>query len=321
MNESPPVPVEGQDRSTGLLIFGILTILLGVFCGLAATISLFSQALVKHDPALGQMRGMGIVVGFYFGLAVLFIWLGIGSINARRWARALLLIIFWGWLAMGVISVGCMIFTLPQMLEATPPPSGQVSPTVFKTMMMVTIGFTSVIFVVIPAIGVFFYSGKKVKSTCELKDPVVRWTDRCPLPVLAASLWMALGAAGMLLACFSGMAVLPFFGDFVTGVPAVVLCLAIFVVWAWAAWAMYKLDVRSLWIAVAFTVLFSISSILTYSRHGLAEMYRLAGYPPAQVALMEKSAIPEWFMTWGTLIWVVPVIAYLLYLRRYFRRV
>jgi len=39
-----------------------------------------------------------ISILFYALLAVLFVWLGIGSIMARRWARALVLVSSWFWL-------------------------------------------------------------------------------------------------------------------------------------------------------------------------------------------------------------------------------
>jgi hypothetical protein len=186
--------------------------------------------------------------------------------------------------------------------------------------MMITVGFSFVIFIVVPGIGVIFYSGKNVKATCEQRDPVVRWTDRRPLPVLAISLWLALGVVGIVTTAVAGMAVIPLFGSLVAGLPALVICAVMAAVWAWAAWAIFRLDERGLWVAIAFTILFSVSSILTYSRHELSEMYRLAGYPASQVAVMERTPLPGWMMTWGTLFWVVPAVGFLLYSRRYFRK-
>jgi len=71
-------------------------------------------------------------------------------------------------------------------------------------------------------IWTFFYSSRHVKATCEARDPVPRWTDACPLPVLALCLWAWLCLPMMLFMPFSGHMVMPFFGMFLTGAPAAV---------------------------------------------------------------------------------------------------
>jgi hypothetical protein len=103
MNEPiPPItPVETtaptyKDRSTGLMIFGILTLLLGGLCGLFILLMLAGQAsLARMNPAQANVAAILPAVAIYGVLAVALIWLGIGSIQARRWARALLLIFSW----------------------------------------------------------------------------------------------------------------------------------------------------------------------------------------------------------------------------------
>ena len=42
------------------------------------------------------------------------------------------------------------------------------------------IATTFVIYIVIPGVAVLFYRSPHVKHTCEVRDPVERWTDRCP---------------------------------------------------------------------------------------------------------------------------------------------
>ena len=41
-------------------------------------------------------------IALYLMLAVAFIWLGVGSIRARRWAWTLTVVLSWMWLIMGV---------------------------------------------------------------------------------------------------------------------------------------------------------------------------------------------------------------------------
>src|SRR5215471_10227795 len=111
MNEpnpmTPPVvdqpPPAHKDRSRALVVFGVFTILLGACAGLMTPLMLlghFMNARNPDAPATGlAMLLPGLLM--YAGLAVALIWLGIGSMRARRWARALLLILAWSWLVMG----------------------------------------------------------------------------------------------------------------------------------------------------------------------------------------------------------------------------
>src|ERR1035438_9907333 len=60
-------------------------------------------------------------VSIYGCMAVALIWLGIGSIKARRWARALLLIFSWSWLVMGVFMTATMPFFMTKVFANLPP--------------------------------------------------------------------------------------------------------------------------------------------------------------------------------------------------------
>src|ERR1035438_7524559 len=120
MNESIPVitPLEPttptyKDRSTGLILFGILTLLLGCLAGLFVPMMLFGQLAAARTTQVPtsfatMLPGMAV----YGMLAVALIWLGIGSIQARRWARALLLIFSWSWLLMGIVALIVMGFVI-----------------------------------------------------------------------------------------------------------------------------------------------------------------------------------------------------------------
>lgn len=320
MNESSPAPAGDQDRSTGLLVFGILTILMGALCALFVALMISSQTLAARDPALGDPRGLVFATAMYAGLAVAFIWLGIGSVQARRWARALLAVLSWGWLLIGVGALIAMALLFPSMFSKPSPSGAKIDPGMQGVIMAISLGFTGVIFVLIPGIWALFYSSKNVRATCERRDPVTRWTDRCPLPVLAASLWTALGAPAMLLMPLAGTPVFPFFGSILAGWPAAGLCVVLGLVWLWTAWRLYRRDLLGWWIVAASVVLFAISSVLTYSRHSITELYTLMGYTPTQIALIQEYSLPQSFLTWGVLVWILPVLGYLVFIRRYFRR-
>ncbi len=301
MNESIPLatPVEPivpayKDRSTGLVVFGILTLLLGGLCGLFVASGLLGQVVAaRTNPGLANMAAMLSGIVLYGVLAVALIWLGIGSIKARRWARALLLIFSWSWLVMGIIMLVVMGFVMPKVF-ANLPSTGTANqpampPGAIGVAMVFMFLFFGIFFVLAPAIWVFFYNSRHVKATCEARDNVTRWTDTCPLPVLGLCLWLAFSVPMMLMMPLAYHGVMPFFGSFLTGIPGTLLCLLVAAVWAYAAWLVYHLKPQGWWLILVALVVFMVSSLLTFARHDVLEMYQLMGYPQAQIDQMQKT--------------------------------
>ena len=117
-----------------------------------------------------------------------------------------------------------------------------------------------------------------------------------------------------------GHAVMPFFGMFLTGVPGTLLCLALAALWAYAAWLLYKLDVRGWWLILIAFVVFMVSAVLTYARHDIIEMYQLMGYPQAQIDQIQKIGLltgnrMAWMMSFSML----PFLGYILFIKKYLR--
>ena len=333
MNETnlPPIepvaPPAYKDRSTGLIVFGILTVLLGGLCGLLVLLMLVTQTIAAKAPNAPPANPMGImmVVSIYGGLAVALIWLGIGSIQKRRWARALLLIFSWSWLIMGIFITAIMPFFMAKVFANLPPDAktGQpVMPPAAITGMVVSMTiFFLVFFVLVPAVWVFFYNSRHVKATCEARDPVPRWTDACPLPVLGFVLWTWVAVPMMLLMPLTGMAVMPCFGMFIIGLPAGLFCVVVAAIWGWSGWWLYRLDARGWWLILVAMVLFVVSSLLTYAHHDLIEMYQLQGLPPAQIDQIQKMGLLAGNrMNWMMALWSLPFLGYLLFIKKYLRK-
>jgi hypothetical protein len=327
--EAAPLP-DYKDRSTGLLIFGILTLLLGCLAGLIVLLVLFGQVMAPKAPDAPPVNHAAIlpVIGIYGGLAVALVWLGIGSIKARRWARALLLIFSWCWLIMGVGMTAIMPFIMSKFSKsfANLPPNAKTGqpampPGAITDIVIFMTLFFFVLFVVVPAVWTFFYNSRHVKATCEARDPVTRWTDACPLPVLAISLWTWLAVPMMLVWPLTGMAVMPCFGMFVSGLPAGLFCVVIAAVWGWAGWWLYWLDARGWWLIFVAMVLFMVSALLTYAHHDISEMYQLQGLPQAQIDQMQKMGLLTGNrMSWFTALCSLPFLGYLLFIKKYLRK-
>ncbi len=229
-----------KDRSMGLIVFGAIQIVIGGCCALLIPFMLLSLLVGPSAGAPTNVRMMIPAVGFYAFLAVLLVGLGIGSIRARRWARALTLVLAWMWLVVGILALLMMSVWIPNMSDFAAE-ERQVPAQVMVFVQVVMLGTMGCMYLVVPGIFISFYQSAHVKATCEFKDPHVRWTDNCPLPVLALSLLLGFGAASTMIfsVCYGG--VIPFFGILLKGVPGALVILGVTLLFAYLAWATYKL--------------------------------------------------------------------------------
>ncbi|MGA2553793.1 MAG: hypothetical protein ABSF20_03310 [Smithella sp.] len=302
-----------RDRKTGLVVCGILEIILGVLCALMALDFIVSPTL--HNNAARSINAGTIArAGFP---AILFIWTGIGSIKTRRWARALSLVLSWIWFLAGV---GCLILMLVFMPNTQDQlsPKGQLSKEITVIAKYWIPGLMAVIYAIVPAALVLFYGSRNVKATCELRDPLIRWTDKCPLPVLAVSLTYGLGACLMLSRGFYWWAI-PFFGFVLSGMAGSIAALINILLLGYVAWGTYKLKITAWWCAILITVAWALSASITLSRVSLWDLYEKMYFPKQQLEIMTQYIMPHYAsIALLSRVWVVCIAGYLLYARRYF---
>jgi hypothetical protein len=201
-------------------------------------------------------------------------------------------------------------------------PAGQkgMPPEALLPFMVVMLLIFGLIFVATPAVWVFFYGSRHVKATCEARDPVPCWTDKCPLPVLAMSLWLWFAVPILLLMPIAYRPAAPFFGEFITGAAGGLFYVSMAAIWAWGAWRLYRLDVRAWWVMLFAVVLFSLSAMMTYAHHDILEMYQLMGYPDSQIQQMKKTG----FLTSNNMMWftgcsIAPFLGFLVFVKKYLR--
>jgi hypothetical protein len=228
---------------------------------------------------------------------------------------------------MGILVLIVMAFVMPKMLANVA--GGGISdanqnhalpPAAIGIVMDVMLLIFGVFFVVLPAVWTFFYNSRHVKATCETRDPVTRWTDACPLPVLALCLWLMFSVPMLLLMPLAGHGVVPFFGMFLTGVPGTLFCLAIAALWTYCAWLLYQLKPPGWWLILTALIVFMASSLVTFARHDVLEMYYLMGYPQAQIDQIQKTGLLVGNrMTWLMSFFILPFLGYLLFVKKYFR--
>jgi hypothetical protein len=319
--QTPPLPF--KDRKAWLIVFGILTVGLGILCGLFVLLMLAAMTTSGREANAAATVGVLPGIAIYGGLAMGLIWLGIGSMLCCRWARALILIFSWVWLLIGVMVVIFSALVLPRTIAASMAQTQDRAPIPENAAAIATgiaLFILNFLFIVLPTIWVLFYGSKHVKATCEARDPVIRWTDRCPLPVLAGSLMFAFCAATMLIMPFTFRSVLPFFGTFLVGLPATVCYLILAGLWAYAAWSIYKLRWSGWWAAfLSLAVLFA-SNVATYSLRDVSEMYVLMGFSEQQIVEMQPYILKGGMAAWIMVLAGLPWLAYLVFILRYFRR-
>ncbi len=280
---------EFKSRRTGLIVFGILEIIIGL-------IYLVPMGALMLPAVTQAVPDAVMAIAILAALAIVSIWLGIGTLMGRRWARALSLLVAWDWLAVGLLMLVYSLFA-PDMS------TGMLGVFIFITL--------------VAAMFVFFYGSKNVKATFEARDPHIRWTDKCPLPVLALSLAYGLTTLSALIGTYTNTPI-PFFGTLLTGLASQVYYLLQLGLAAYLAWGTYKLTRNAWLISVGLTVLFGASAVVSYSTIDMTTLYRAMNVPYDQIELMRQQG-------WGTdrIAFIFGVLSilwlgYLVYVKKYF---
>ena len=312
---------EYKDRKAWLVAFGILEIIFGGFCALGVVLIILSMMISSSSqissvaPMNARMMIPSVLI--YVMLSTWFICMGIGSIRARRWARALILVSSWIGLVCGLSGLITMLLIMPDMFGKMAG-AGQMPQGFAVVMKYVMIGFMIVFYVIIPGVLVLFYRSKHVKATCEFWDPQIRWTDKCPLPVLASSLMFGFWAISMLQVGFYGWAI-PFFGSILTGISGAVVSLAAILLFAYAAWGSYKLSIKAWWCSLLLIVTWAISMGITFSSVSIWDYYEKMGLPEQQLDMIKQIGMPQGSsMALLGGLWVIVLVGYLVYTKRYF---
>lgn len=309
---APPERPAFRDRTGSLIFFGIIHILFGLVCsGFILLMAVMSE--------LGARGGRGTQLPTYvfatnvviYGLLALYFFsVGVGSIRRRRWARALALVVSWIWLIVGLLSAGVLGLLMPRLMKNMPADGANI----LMAVIFVTI---FVLYILIPAVIILAYRGPNVKATVEHHDYKVRWTDRVPLPVLGVVLMLAAGSISLLAS--TAYATIPIGDTIVTGVPAMIICLAFAGLLAFLSMGFYRLKLSAWWSLVLLQVIGAGVGAFTVLNTDFNELYTKMGVMTPE---LRQLGIAEMYR--DPLIWIPAGVAWLLFLlfllwlRRYF---
>ena len=320
-------PVLYRDRSTGLVIFGVAQIILGLLAALMVPLIGLSAFLSRRVPGAAARPGQLISsAAVYLFSAAILIALGIGSLQAKRWARALTLVISWYWLIGGFLVTILLTAVLPVMmrgvlraLQNAAGPAGNVSTGVMAVILTVIILLCGFFAVIVPLVFVVFYSRKDVGETCRRRDPGPSWTDRAPLPVLGASVVLGVGALYSLVVGAT-TPMFPFFGRYVTGLAGATDMVALAALDAYIAVALFRLKATAWWLATVTTGIRLLSLFLTFTRADILQAYSKIGWSDQQLKMMSGNPIfRSHVILWWALVSLCLFFSYLIWLRRYFK--
>jgi hypothetical protein len=318
-----PLDPEFSGRRVGLIVFGVVSIVLGALSGcfgLVALVPLFMPGSMM-PPGQPPPDPRGVAMGFviYALVSAALIWCGIGSVQRRRWVRPMMLIIAWTWLLAGIPTTAIVALSMNNLdvaMRATNPAAPPL-PAGAKTLLYVfTIAFSTFVFVVLPLVLVIVYQPTRTRLALEADDPQTRWTDRVPLPVLGLSVGLAMAAVSVLF----GLAynVIPVFGMLVTGVPAAVIILATAALCAWLAVETYRLRWVGWWGTLVLSVLLCVNGVVSMMRISMYDFYRAIDVPEDQARLMEEMAVDPRIYAVLFSVMGVACVGYAVYVRRFF---
>jgi hypothetical protein len=314
-NEATP---EFKDRTAGLIVFGVVSILIGAFCALLIPLMFLSGALSETVGGSGvDARSVWSASALYGVMAVAFVWLGIGSIRARRWACELLLSLSWIWLLTGICSVVIGVLVIPAVILQLGAESA-LPPEMALLVIVVTFGVISLLYIVLPGLFVLFYRSPHVAATCRVRHPDPQWIDSCPRRLLTLTVvWALLAVSALLMPAYNFF--FPFFGIVLTGAAGAVLWVLVLALSVGLAVGTCRRASWAWWGGMALTVAGTVSSILVVLSFDLSEIMTLMNLPEDQVAMMETVPVLEgWVIALGTLLVWGTFIVYLMTLRRYF---
>lgn len=321
---APSAP--SPDRSVRLMVLGGFQILLGCFSAFLAVMmgALFLGGRVPQSPQGPPFNARMMIpgVGMYLLIAVAFIWVGIGMLRTRRWAWALTLVISWMGLILGILGSVMMQVVMGPKYWAAIVDQGHLPPEMLRVMWATTTLMTIGLYVFLPGLFVVLCQPKSVRDTCYRLDPRPRWTDRCPLAVLAICIFHAFAVIGMFsLAPYNWT--LPVFGSMLTGPTGALVICVIAIVLACLAWGTYRLNMLAWWSTLVLALVGTANSVVMLRQGDILSMYEKMGFPAETVDMIRKMGMIEMFASygvWANIAIAVAYVGYLLYVRRYFVR-
>ena len=301
-----------RDRTVGLLLFGMFEVALGILSFSLAMLLLVTVS----STGLGGMKPshFWMSMGILFCLTVWFILMGLGSMKARRWARALVLVGAWVTILLGTFALALMLYVIPEIYNVLVDLGG-VDQHVAMGWLYFAVFSLLLLEVVFPLVAIGFYSLAGVQATCERKNPEDSWTDRYPLPLLAMGFISVLGSLSIIVGSSANYVVF-LFGRIFSGPTGMLVVALLSGACAYVGWGAFKRNKHAWWGAYGIVLITSISTMLTFAELDMKNLYTHMNYNAEQIErLMRIDLINPAGLTFASCIWGVMACIYLVWIR------
>jgi hypothetical protein len=317
---------DGEEKMQRLIpvflrIIGVILIIVGMVAAYYGPLEIFVFYFFSEG---GQFHYDGFGVGSfwfaalvvqnigYYIIAALCLPVGIGHVKVRRWVLPITQLYIWFWLGAGLLLIGNGILLISSMFEF------DISrDTLFLRLSIM--GVLSFIFLILlPVLALRFYKNGKVKAVFEAHDSNRYWTERYPFPLLALLLLFVIMIIVQHVAIFF-QGLFPMFGQILLGRPSAYLNALCILILGILIYGMVQLKKWAWWGSVVFITLLTISSVMTFSRHGFYDIILMMNLPVYEMGFIDKMIVFHEYRLVGLV--VVPLLVALglvTYSKRYF---
>lgn len=237
----------------------------------------------------------------------------------KRWARALILVTSYIGLAFGVFFTVNMVAFVWSGFRSHRLESGEVSSAELASTLAVILGIIGFVMIVVPGILILFYKSDNTRRNCEIFDPVVRWTDRTPLPVLGVCAYLVIMSWLGFLGTIAGFGPVCFFGLVLHGWVGTVADLVDLGAAIVIAWGYFRLRNWAWWAATLVEATRTVSGMVTASILSTEDLMKYTLKPEATVQKLERTD-SLWAQTpaWGWVVYIAVLFGVFGYTRGYF---
>jgi hypothetical protein len=294
-----------RDQSTGMVWFGVFEIAVGV---LAAFYALFYIASA-HYPNANILSIVRSVVT-YGTVSIAFGWVGFGSIQCQRWARAMSFALAWMFLFSGVGLGIAPIMTLIRLLGVG---TGDYWAIAVLAVAMLACGCMAT-----STLMIAFFGRRDVLATCEARHAEPSWSDRCPAPVLVVCACLAFDAIRDVAMLLTG-SVVPFFATALEGFSSSIEITFWASVCVFVSIVTFRLRPYAYWLNL-FMALFALADAVVFfcTPNALLDYYRKSGCSENQILAIQKTA-SFYFQPYTVIGPGLLFLFYLLSIKRYFK--
>lgn len=314
-------PAEFKDRSWMMMLFGIFVVLGGMlFVGLGVFYAFFFGSMMASVTPAGATMDFGSTMEMTGGLCIISgifaLWLGMGSIMRKRWARANLQALGWLWTGGFVVGIIANIGAFPIIIDSMSQPQEADLPEGFFAGMVIGMLF----FYLMPGVLLMWiYSLRNVRLTAEFHDNHARWTD--PIPNSVLIYWQLLAAGSI-----TFLAMSPFYHEVLAMVEVeanpiltVAGCLIVSAVLGLTAFGFAKLKPWAWWVAAGLSVLGVVGTYFLSQNMDPMAAYEDLELSEEELEMYEQMTSGVMYTTFpAAFTWVV-LFGFLIWIKRHFR--